>query len=206
MSALVILSWQVPELLKRPWFTFLEDWLSTEEAGVVLIIALLVVGGLGFWLWWDSYDFFDFLGALALLLAFLLISPLVLFAYLGAKFLAFAVTWARTRPPWEQERWFRRWGVLALRHRSPRPRPLSRRDYQALMDIKIDDELTPEEVDPNIEEMVKSGRKDDAIEYARDILRVAQSMKDQRAVKRYEKYLLILRLGKRKSWGGQVIY
>jgi len=51
MSALVILSWQVPELLKRPWFTFLEDWLSTEEAGVVLIIALLVVGGLGFWLW-----------------------------------------------------------------------------------------------------------------------------------------------------------
>ena len=61
-------------------------------------------------------------------------------------------------------------------------------------------------MDPNIEEMVKSGRKDDAIEYVRDILKVAQSMKDRRAVKRYEKYLLILRLGHRKSYGGQIIY
>lgn len=206
MSLLLLLDWQVPEWLKRPWFSFLNQAMETEEAAVVLIFALIVIGLLGFWLWWDSYDFFDFLGALALLLAFLIISPLVLFAYLGAKFLAFGVTWARTRPTLAQERWFRRWGVLAMRHRRPAPRPLSRKDYQALIDIKIDDELSPEEVDPNIEEMVKSGRKDDAIEYVRDILKVAQSMKDNRAVKRYEKYLLILRLGHRKSYGGQIIY
>jgi len=206
MNTLVILSWQIPEWLKRPWFTFLQDRCTTEQAGVFLIIALLVLGGIGFWLWWDSYDFFDFLGALALLLAFLIISPLVLVAYLGAKFLAFAVTWTRTRAPLAEERWFRRWGSQSLRHRRREPRPLTRKDYQALVDIKIDDELTPEEVDPNIEEMVKSGRKDDAIEYAKDILRVAQSMKDARAIKRYEKYLLILRLGKRKSYGGTVIY
>ena len=91
-----------------------------------------------------------------------------------------------------------------MRHRRREPRPLSRSDYQALIHIKIDDELAPEEVDPNIEEMVKAGRKDDAVEYAKDILKVAQSMRDARAVKRYEKYLLILRLGRRGSHQGQV--
>jgi len=116
MNVVMILSWQVPEWLRRPWFTFLQQDLETERAAFLLVFVLMIIGLVGFWLWWDSYDFFDFLGALALLLTFLIISPLVLFAYIGAKFLAFAVTWARTRPTAAQERWFRRWGVLAMRH------------------------------------------------------------------------------------------
>ncbi len=187
----------LPEWLKRPWFTFLDEYMEFEYTGTYLILILIVLGLTGFWLWWDSYDFFDFLGALALLVAYLLISPLILLAYIGAKAMAFAGTWLSTRVPVTEERWFKRWATQAMRHKRLLTRGLTAKDREVIMHLRIDDQLSPEEIDPRVEELVSSGRKDEAIKYVKDVLLVARSMNDKRAIKRYEKYLLILRLGAR---------
>ena len=67
---------------------------------------------------------------------------------------------------------------------------LSDAESGALMDI------TDEEKDSNVEKYLLSGQRDQAITYVRDMLHVAKSMRDKKAIARYEKYFLVLRLGK----------
>jgi len=185
---------KITEVLTTPWYLYMDDYFESESLGVAFVLVLLAVSLVALWLWWDSYDFFDFMGATALLLAFMFISPLVLLAYLGAKGLAFAATWARTRSPREVEMWFRRYRHALRPHRLA-PQPLTKRDLDAIAAIKIDTEITEAERDANIEEYLQSGQREEALRYVRDMLHVAKSMRDAKAVARYENYYLALRLG-----------
>jgi hypothetical protein len=186
---------EIIDFLVQPWYLYFRDAFESDTAGVVFVAVLLALGLAGLWLWWDSFDFFDMVGAIALLTAFLLISPLILVAYLGAKALAWAATWVTTRSSLADERWFRRYRHV-MRHRRLDTRALTKKDYEAIAAIRIDTEITEAEKDRNVEEYLQSGQRDEAIAYVKDMIHVARSMGDKKAIARYEKYYLSLRLGR----------
>lgn len=194
---------KILEVLTTPWYLYMEDYFDSEVLGVAFMFILLAISLMAFWLWWDSYDFFDFPGATALMLAFMLISPLVLLAYIGARWLAYLATWLRTRVPLADEQWFRRYRHV-LRHHRLQPKPLTRRELQAIDSIKIDTEITEAERDSHVDEYLSSGHREEAIGYIRDMLHVARSMKDKKAIARYEKYYLTVRLGRPVSGQSRV--
>lgn len=186
---------EILEFLLKPWYIYIQDKFDSDIIGLVFMLVLIVLGLGALWLWWDSFDFFDFMGATALMLAFLLISPLVLFAYIGARMLANAITWARTRVSRADEFWF--WQFrYHMRHHRAAPRPLTKKDMETISAIKIDTDIAEDEKDSNVERFLLSGQRDEAINYVREMLHVAKSMRDKQAVARYEKYFLVLRLGK----------
>lgn len=186
---------EILECILTPWYIYIPEKFDMDVVGLAFMCALIVLSLGALWLWWDSFDFFDFMGATALMLTFLLISPLVLLAYIGARMLANAVTWARTRVSRADEFWF--WQYRHhMRHHRATPRPLTKRDLETISAIKIDTDITDDEKDTNVERFLLSGQRDQAIKYVRDMLHVAKSMRDKQAIARYEKYFLVLRLGK----------
>lgn len=185
----------VVQLLTRPWYLYFRDAFESDTAGMVFVLVLLAMGILGLILWWDSYDFFDFSGAMAILLAFLLISPLILVGYVAAKMLAWIATYISTRVSFADEKWFYRYRQV-MRHRRIDPKPLSQKDYAAISALKIDTEISDAEKDSNVEDYLMRGLRDEAIKYVRDMLTVARSMADKKAIARYEKYFLNLRLAR----------
>jgi hypothetical protein len=109
--------------------------------------------------------------------------------------LANAATWIRTRASRADEFWF--WQYRHhMRHHRVTPKPLTKRELDAIGAIRIDTDITEEEKDSNVEGYLLSGQRDEALKYVRDMLHVARSMRDKKAVARYEKYFLAIRLGK----------
>ena len=189
---------EILQLILEPWYIYIQEKYDVDTVGLVFMCVLIVLGLGALWLWLDAFDFFDFMGATALALTFILISPLVLFAYIGARMLANAITWARTRVSRADEFWF--WQYRHhMRHHRAAPRPLTKRDMETISAIKIDTDIAEDEKDSNVERFLLSGQRDEAINYVREMLHVAKSMRDKQAVARYEKYFLVLRLGKPAS-------
>ena len=60
---------EIIDFLTQPWYIYFRDAFESDTAGVVFVVILLGLGLVGLWLWWDSYDFFDMVGAIALLMA-----------------------------------------------------------------------------------------------------------------------------------------
>jgi hypothetical protein len=178
-----------------PWYVLIHKLFSEDEAGIAFVIVGLVLVMISLWFWWDACEYFDYFGAGALVIAFIIVGPTVLLGYIAAKALANLTTLIRCRPRKEDEWWYWRYRHHLRQHRIE-TKPLTRKELDAIGNIRIDTTISEEEKDRNIEEYLMSGRRDEAIKYTKEMLTVAKSMRDNKAAQRYEKYLLAIMSGK----------
>ncbi len=160
-----------------------------------LYLAVAIYLIVGFWLIWDSSNRMgNWLGlVITLVYAFI---PFIVVIYVILLLTGTLSSHVKTRVSREDEDWFERYSPV-LRHRRAEEPP-SKKDLLEISRLKIEDQISDAERNDRIEELLSAGKRDDAIALAEDLLKIAREYNDKKNIKRYEKYLLVLRLGPRR--------